>query len=242
MTLTDRVTIAIEVWNDGTKLDGGDDALNALIASIPVAGGPIGSILFGRAQRQMRERAADVFEAFKERIEEIDKDKLNADFFESDEFATLLTLMLQQIQTTHDRQKLKMLATGLANSATPAFASEARKELFFRIIRDLAPEDVQALKGLVFIPGMGGLPASNDDHAVTLQRLVAQGLVLEDLQSEELPNFNINHPGNQILLKSAFEKPPIKRYSPSAFGLEFLRFFESETSGAGDSDHNEPDQ
>jgi hypothetical protein len=236
MTLTDRVTIALEVWKDGTKLEGGEEAFNALIASIPAAGGAIGSILFGRAQRQMRERATNVFEAFKERLEQTEKEKLNADFFESDEFVTLLTLTLEQIQTTHDRKKLKMLSTGLANSANAAFTGETRKELFFRIIRDLAPQDLDALKGLVFVPGFGGMPVYSEDHQVALQRLAAYGLVSEDLQSQELPTFNIAHPGSSHILKKAFETPSSKQYLLSGFGRDFLRFFESEASEIPEED------
>jgi len=229
MTFTDRVTIALEVWSDGTKMEGGNEAFNALIASTPYAGGAIGSILLGRAQRQMRERAADVFEAFKERIEQMEKGKLDINFFEGDEFLTLFTLTLEQIQTTHDKAKLKMLATGLANSANSKFALEARKELFLRIIRDLAPQDVETLKGMVIAIGPG-IPALSGDHIVTLQRLTAHGLVSEDLQAEKLPTVNMAQPGSQHILKNAFERAPSKYYLISDFGRDFLRFFEAETS------------
>jgi hypothetical protein len=65
MSVTDRMTIAIEVWKDETRLDGGSEAIKALVASIPIAGSAIASLLGGRGQRQMQERATDVLEAFK---------------------------------------------------------------------------------------------------------------------------------------------------------------------------------
>jgi hypothetical protein len=229
MSLTNRVTIAIEVYKDGAKLDGGSEALNALIATIPFAGGAITSILSGRAQRQMRERVNDVFEAFKERLEQMEAGRIDKNYFESDEFLTLFTLTLEQTQTTHDKAKLKMLATGLANSAKSEFTSELRKELFLRIIRDLAPQDIGTLKGMVITIG-SGIPASPGDHLVTLQRLTAHGLVSEDLQTEKLPTVNLTHPGSQHILKNAFERSPSKYYSISDFGRDFLRFFETETS------------
>jgi hypothetical protein len=150
-------------------------------------------------------------------------------YFESDEFLTLFTLTLEQIQTTHDKAKLKMLATGLANSANSEFTSELRKELFLRIIRDLAPQDIGTLKGMVITIGPG-IPASPGDHLVTLQRLTAHGLVSEDLQTEKLPTVNLTQPGSQHIFKSAFERSPSKYYSISDFGWDFLRFFEAETS------------
>ena len=81
MSLTNRVTIAIEVYKDGAKLDGGSEALNALIATIPFAGGAITSILSGRAQHQMRERVNDVFEAFKERLEQMGAERIDKKLF-----------------------------------------------------------------------------------------------------------------------------------------------------------------
>lgn len=140
MTLTNRITLAIEIHKEGETLDGGAEALNALIASIPFAGGALSSILSGRAQRQMRERVTDVFEALKERVEQMGEAKIDRAFFDSDEFLTLFTLTLEQVQTTHDKTKLKMLAAGLANSASTDFGSEKRKELLVRIMRDLAPD------------------------------------------------------------------------------------------------------
>jgi hypothetical protein len=140
VTLTNRITLAIEIHKEGETLDGGAEALNALIASIPFAGGALSSILSGRAQRQMRERVTDVFEALKERVEQMGEAKIDRAFFDSDEFLTLFTLTLEQVQTTHDKTKLKMLAAGLANSASTDFGSEKRKELLVRIMRDLAPD------------------------------------------------------------------------------------------------------
>jgi hypothetical protein len=239
MSLTDRVTIAIEVYQDGARLDGGDEALTALIASIPYAGSAIGSILSGRAQRQMHERAADVFEAFKQRLEQLEGQKIDKTFFESDEFLTLFTLTLEQLQTTHDKTKLKMLAVGLANSATIHFTLENRKELFFRILRDLAPEHVSMMQNKLWRPephGLGGrvrMPyhSPSGDSLAILQHLASQGLVTESLHVEKVPSINMNQINQSTYnrVQEYLERPPSKSYSLSDFGFQFLQFFESET-------------
>jgi len=241
MSLTDRVKIAIEVHQDGAKLDGGNEAMNALIASIPFAGGALGSILSGRAQRRMQERATDVFEAFKERLEQMDGKKIDRAFFESDEFLTLFTLTLEQIQTTHDKAKLRMLATGLANSATSDFASESRKELFLRILRDLAPEHVSMLNEMrpASLGGRKGVRQPirflSGDRLVVLQHLASQGLVTESLHVKDVPTFNLGRLGGQRMLERHLETPPSKRYLLSDFGFQFLKFFDSESGKGADA-------
>jgi|ERR1700730_9589644 len=236
VTLTNRLTIAIKLNTDEAKLDGGNEALNALIASIPLAGGALSSILAGRAQRRMQERVTDVFEAFKERVEQMQEDKIDQKFFESDEFLTLFTLTLEQTQTTHDKAKLNMLATGLANSASSDFVSESRKELFLRILRDLAPEHVSVLHEMRPVEQFGRkgvrLPVDSPtgDRLAVLQHVASQGLVTESLHVEKLPTVNFSHPGAYHMIQKYLETPPSKSYLLSDFGVQFLNFFESESA------------
>jgi len=51
---------------------------------------------------------------------------------------TIIVLAVEQLQTTHDKQKLEMLANAVANSGTTAFSRDFRKELFLRIFHSLA--------------------------------------------------------------------------------------------------------
>jgi hypothetical protein len=239
MSLTDRVTIAIELHKDGSKMDGGNEALNALVASIPVAGGPLSSLLAGRAQRKMLERVTDVLEALKERLEQTEDSKVDRAFFESDEFLTLFTLTLEQIQTTHDKNKLNMLATGLANSAHVDFASESRKELLLRILRDLAPEHVSMLQEMKPVEHLGKqvgrvIDSPVGDDLAVLQHLAAQGLVTERLEMEPFPNMNPSHPSAFGTIRQLLEIPPAKTYVISDFGVQFLNFFETERANQAD--------
>jgi hypothetical protein len=235
MSMTDRIALALEVLKDDAKLDGGNEALNALIAEIPFGGGAIGSLLSGRAQRKVVERVTDVFDALKERLEQVDEKKIDKDFFGSDEFLTLLTLSLEQIQTTHDKTKLKMLAIGLANSAAFDFASESRKELFLRILRDLAPEHVSMLNEMAPVEHFGrkaarlSVNSPSGDRLAVLQHLVSQGLVTESLHVQKLPTVNFSHPGAYHMIQKYLETPPSKTYLLSDFGVQFLNFFEGKS-------------
>lgn len=234
MSLTDRIRIAIELHKQGAELDGGSEALSAVIAAIPYAGGAISSLLTGRAQRLMQERVTDVFEAFGEQLRQMEARDIDRDFFETDEFLTLLTIALEQIQTTHDKKKLSILAMGLANSASTDFSAENRKELFLRIFRDLAPEHVSMLDKMKpsLYQGRDGVrqpfnsPRGND--LAVLQHLASQGLVSESLKVEKIPTTNFSHPGAFNMIKHYLETPPSKSYVLSDFGAQFMSFFESE--------------
>jgi hypothetical protein len=240
MSLTDRIAIAIELHNEGAKLNGGSEALNAVFASIPFAGGAISALLAGRAQRLIQERAADVFEAFGERLRQMEGDKVDKAFFESEEFLTLLTIALEQIQTTHDKNKLNMLATALANSARHDCSSENRKELFLRIFRDLAPEHVEILNKMKPVENDVGnfvrrpFNSPKDNDLAILQHLASQGLVTESLRVEKLPTVNFSHPGAYDMIKRSLETPPSKCFMLSDFGAQFLSFFENKTVEARD--------
>ena len=68
----------------------------------------------------------------------------DADFYGSEEFQTLLALAQEQLWTTHDKKKLKMLAAALTNSGTEQFRNDD-KELMLRALRAVSPNDLETL-------------------------------------------------------------------------------------------------
>ena len=179
-----------------------------------------------------------MFRAMKERLRELDQDKVNIGFFESEEFQTLLALALQQLQTTHDKEKLRMLAIALANGGTAEFADQSRKELLFRILRDLSPQHVEELRRLLPDDSKRNFPSASWPIAYTpsgeklavLQRLAANGLVEEFLKSESSLSGQRFGPAATIddaerALSRALSTPPSRHFRLSKFGLDFLVFF-----------------
>jgi len=77
----------------------------------------------------------DVVEHFTNRLRELGEEKIDREWFTSEEFQTLLFDALRQLQVTHDSAKLKMLGVGLANSGADRFKEEERKDLFIRFVR-----------------------------------------------------------------------------------------------------------
>jgi len=131
------------------ELDVGKEVISAAMRSIPFVGGQMVALMSGAARKRLVERMLDVLREMKYQMDDIRAEQVNTEFFESDEFQTLLALVLQEVQTTHDEKKLKMLAASLCNSGKVEFEAETRKELFIRVLRALSPEHIRVLAALV---------------------------------------------------------------------------------------------
>lgn len=115
-----------------------------ILSLIPGAGSAIQSLLDGRARANVKRRSLDLFIEMRKRIEEV-RDRIpNAVFYGSEEFQTLLSLAQEQLWTTHDEKKLKLLAVALANSGTEQFQHDD-KELMLRALRAVSPSDLETL-------------------------------------------------------------------------------------------------
>lgn len=231
-----RVDHALARLAEESQLDGGNEALSALVASIPVAGNAISSILAGGAKRRVVERVEEALRAMKEKLENVEKTKIDEEYFKSDEFMTILLLAIEQLQTTHDKKKIQMIANALANSGIVDFSSDSRKELFMRIMRDLSPQHVSMLATMGVHRAAFEQTNPTGENLTVLQSLAAHGLVEESYKKEQplIPNRDF---ANQREAKNALAKliaaPTTHRFRLSDFGANFLEFFKS-PDGRGD--------
>jgi hypothetical protein len=151
-----------------------------VLSLIPGVGAAIQSLLDGRARASFEQRWLELFTEFSVRIEEIRASIPDASYYGSEEFQTLLFLALQQLITTHDRKKLKLLADALANSGATPFQDED-KELFLRLIRDLSVHDISALRDERLQSSFS--PSSRvtytADEIAQFSRLASMGLLIE---------------------------------------------------------------
>jgi hypothetical protein len=218
------------------------ELLLAACAGIPGAGGPISSLMAGQAKRRVVRRTVEMFNAIRERLEQVEERNISKDFFESDEFQTLLALAIEQLQTSHDADKIKMLAAALANSGLEQFSSETRKELFVRIMRDLSIDHLRLLKAL--LPRSGtpdDLPPSvrrrfgptrrepKGEELAMLEKLVSNGLIEEWLESHRrgsMPSYSSGANPSRIAkqLKDYIDQPPSRCFSISELGLDFVTY------------------
>ena len=147
--IDDEMARQIEAYKEDLEPFVGKKSLNAAIAAVPFVGSVILSIASDIGTRKSYERAIEMFRLIKQNLEHLDESQLDKDFFTTDEFQTLLFLAFEQLRTTHDKEKQAMLAAALSNSGTTDFSAEERKELFVRVLRDLSPQHIRVLKGLL---------------------------------------------------------------------------------------------
>jgi hypothetical protein len=111
---------------------------------MPGIGSAIQSLLEGKARQNVDRRWLELFIEMRKRIEEVRDLIPDVTFYGSEEFQTLLALAQEQLWTTHDKGKLHLLATALANSGTEGFQNDD-KESMVRVLRAMSPTDVKNL-------------------------------------------------------------------------------------------------
>jgi hypothetical protein len=161
-----------------------DAGIFAMLSLLPFGiGTAIQSNFDGRARRDVERRWIQLFQDMATRIKEISDSIPDEAYYSSEEFRTLLALAYEQLWTTHDRKKLRMLAAALANSGSSQFANDD-KELMVRALRNLSPTDVKTLDHENL---KGWRPFTHEieygpDILSGLARLAAHGLIVETLQ------------------------------------------------------------
>ena len=230
----------LDLYREAARPSIAEIALRTTVAGIPYAGGPILEIMNGLAQRRVGERLNVVFAAMRQQLELISKEKVNQAFFDSEEFQSLLYLLLERLHATHHQEKLKTFGRALGNSASTDF-QEDDKEQYIRTLRDLSLEDLQTLQKLAEIQKLpshlraSGLVKSENP---SVARMVGLGLVHETVK---LRDFNLSVPvvptssqsidryarGLVDAFQEYFKKAPIATYRLSNFGKLFLDFIAS---------------
>ena len=211
-----------------------------LVSCIPVPGvrAAIQNLLDGKAQRNLHRRWVELFENLGKRIQEIKNSIPDPDYFSSDEFQTLLALAWEQLQTTHDKNKRKLLANALANSGSAEFTKDSSKEQYVRVLRDLSPEDIAVLKSMSL--GIAKQFKSGGELPAGLSRLTGLGLVKESITLRE---WNLNSIPSRVddvgqamkklkefreAMAKYLQQPPVRAYELSGFGRRFLKFLAAE--------------
>jgi hypothetical protein len=236
MTIDNRLEKALEFYTKELETDIPMKATKLAIELIPHYGSHIVKLLFGDAQKRVAERAKDVFDAVRERMEGLDGTKIDKEFLKSDEFMTIIILAIEQLQTTHDKTKLEMLANSLANAGTISFAGDQRKELFLRIFRNLAPEHIAELQRIRMklnpnLPDHGRAVTVRGPHGealAILQTLAANGLVSEhqEFNAGAIPSWFANENQVREIVAKFMKTPPMRCFAVNQFGEDFLKFFD----------------
>jgi hypothetical protein len=244
MAIDDKLEKIVDEFAKNAGIAVQDISLHTALNLIPVAGSPISALLSGVAQRRLHERIIDLFQTMKEEIDKIKEESMNSDYFMSEEFQTLLALSFEQLQTTHDKIKLKLLGAALAHSGFKEFDAETRKEMFIRALRDLSAAHIQMLAEL--LPNFEMYPDMDEEsffryHRPTesnysgetltmIQHLFALGFVeqlskskqIRELSTRMSTSWSREETLRQLI--EFFSKPHSFEFRITELGYNFLKF------------------
>ena len=197
-----------------------------ILSLIPGIGSAIQSLVDGKARRNIERRWVQLFADLKANLEKIRDLIPDESYYGSEEFQTLLALAYEQLVTTHDREKLRMLAAALANSGSAPFQADD-KELMIRALHNLSPSDIKNLDHEYlknWIPLIKRIEYGPDVLG-SLARLASSGLVIEKFL---IPNPNAT---TEQKTASLLNSPPWRTFQLSPLGERFLKFVASSGSG-----------
>jgi hypothetical protein len=237
MAIADNpIEVRLRQAKEGLDADIGRHLTSATIAGIlslfPGIGSAIQSLVDGKAHRNVERRWIQLFVDLKAQLEKIWDSIPDESYYDSEEFQTLLSLAYEQLWTTHDREKLRMLAAALANSGSAPFQADD-KELMHRTLRDLSPSDIKNLDHEYlknWVPLTRRIEYGADVLG-SLGRLASSGLVIEKLLR---PNPNA---ATEQKMASLLDSPPWRTFQLSPLGERFLKF----VANSGSEQGNLPD-
>jgi hypothetical protein len=208
---------------------------------VPIAAG-VTEGLNQLANKRMYSRLKEMREAMHERLDEVDKNKVDKEWFQSEEYQTMLFEAVRQVMVTADRKRIAMLGNALANAGIDQFRADSRKELFLQLIRDLTPHHVAVLKQMLpdeSLPpqiqwrARRSITTTKEEELAVLQMLAANGLVTESLKESHMPpnrqsSYRQPSPAemaqNLRKLIAAARKPPTRVFQLSTLGRDLLNF------------------
>lgn len=187
MKLPDELRAELDFYKKDSETTIQNIVLRSAVQGVPFIGSSIMEIFNGLAQRRAQERLNDMFDEVKKRLDSVGDEKIDREFFKSEEFQTLLFLLLERLHTTHDSEKLKMFGNALANSGNVDFKDDARED-YIRVLRDLSLKDLLILNDFRL---KGWTPHIHQiDYSanvlVSLARLHGMGLVIGNLKEKAL--------------------------------------------------------
>jgi hypothetical protein len=171
------------------------------------------------------------------------EDKIpDMNYYTSEPFGALFTLILERLHATRHEEKLRMFGDSLANSGSSDFQADDTEQ-YIRTLRDRSLEDLRMLQRTASLKkrpeAFAQLRFTNVEKP-SLARLTALGLINE---SHKLRDFKLSIPviptssqsvdryarGMVDAFGNYLQQAPMTVYEISDFGERFLRFIANDT-------------
>lgn len=137
-----KITKAAEVY-------AGKTVLRAAVASIPYIGGAVDIFIADRGQKIVQTRILRMIEEIKTAMSEIEKDKLNSRYLESEEFFDMLVNTFEQAAKTRSEEKIRIYAQILRGAVTTRDSKETHSpETYLWVIAELTPVELEVARAI----------------------------------------------------------------------------------------------
>jgi hypothetical protein len=189
--------------------------------------------LLSNASTRLERRLLVVAEELNAQQKRIEDKIPDMRYYESEEFHSLLSLVMERLNTTHDEEKLRIFGDALANSGSAVFVNDDREE-YIRTLRELSLKDLRVLNDPKLKAWTPLLHEIKYDPEIlsSLARLEGMGLVLQHLKIKTPRGTTGSaHIDAEVWLNERLTTPPIRTYSLSPFGTRFLEFISNGSAG-----------
>ncbi len=126
-----------------------ENLVSVFSASIPVLGSIIDRFLVNSNNNYLRKRVYDLFHYLEEITEKIDHNLIDREYLYSEEFVSLLYLILEKLRLTAKKEKINMFAFFMLN-CTKKDNSDLRQnnEEYLNLLSDLSLQEISVLSSL----------------------------------------------------------------------------------------------
>ena len=120
--------------------------LRAAVQIIPCVGGSLDTLFAWRWNHIQRQRYEAFLESLCKHMECIDESKLDRDFLESDEFASLFFDVSTRVTREYETEKIHFFRNALVNSAMTEFVGDPLRDFMVGLLGELTLAEVHILQ------------------------------------------------------------------------------------------------
>ncbi len=192
-------------------------AVKAVVASVPLVGGPAGELLELALRPPIEKRRDEWMESLGKRLAEVEA-RLDA-LAQDPGFVTTVVQATQVAMRAHQEEKLEALRNAVVNSAIGNAPAQDRRALFLRFIDDFTPTHLRVLRRFQD-------PRSFDN--TSLQQLISEREFTDQIVLVLSRNGLINDPRPYGAINRPSIDPLVTmEWTLSKLGVQFMQFVSS---------------
>jgi hypothetical protein len=224
---------AIQEWKEDSSLLRliSNKFVQAGISYIPQIGGPAQVVISAYIQEIKERRWKSYWESIEQRVLELGQEKIDVDYFATEDFASRFRSILDEVVKSADEEKLKYLRDYFLGCILKSGPDVVYKDLFFQYIDRCSGahlgvlESFYSIQGHLSLTDRFGLPLRTEECPLT-----ATGIQnLNPTFDAQLIEILINDLESFGLVKAWLGKPVEPRgWSISDAGVLFMRFLRVE--------------